>query len=67
LARLVSGTWTDERNCCTVSPGESVGSRGAIHHAFDLHLKYRDHTALFDPGFKEAVSSLDQQPLVFGP
>ena len=40
---------------------------GAIHRAYDLRMKCRDHTALFDPGFKEAVTSLDQEPLVFGP
>ena len=40
---------------------------GAINRAYDLRMKCRDHTALFDPGFKEAVTSLDQEPLVFGP
>ena len=40
---------------------------GAIHRAYDQRMKCRDHTALFDPGFKEAVTSLDQEPLVFGP
>jgi hypothetical protein len=50
------------------SLGESVGCRGgAIHRAYDLRMKCRDHTALFNPRFKEAVTSLDQEPLVFGP
>lgn len=25
---------------------------GAIHRAYDQRMKCRDHTALFDPGFK---------------
>ena len=40
---------------------------GTIHRAYDLRMKCRDHTALFDPSFKEAVTSLDQGPLIFGP
>jgi len=40
---------------------------GAIHRAYDQRMKCRDHTALFDPGFKQAVISLDREPLVFRP
>jgi hypothetical protein len=40
---------------------------GAIHRAYDQRMKCRDHTALFDPDFKQAVISLDREPLVFRP
>jgi hypothetical protein len=41
------------------------GSRA--EHPDKRSMKCRDHTALFDPRFKEAVTSLDQEPLVFDP